>query len=311
MSSNKHISVLLNKSIENLSIRPDGCYVDMTMGRGGHTEAILNQLGPNGHVIAIDQDEMAIQYCHQKFLSDNRITIIKNNFCNIQTILHDLKINYVDGILMDLGVSSPQFDNPERGFSYHHDGPLDMRMDQTKQLTAQYVINNYSFGQLITIFKKYGEINNPIPVVNAIIKHRDRLGNIKTTLELTEIIKASLPKKELMNSKHFARCYFQALRIEVNDELNILNKSIELAAKCLNKNGKLLIITFHSLEDKIVIKKFQELSKNKLPKEIPIINSSDYQEYKILNIRPIVPDEHELSSNIRARSSRLRILQKC
>lgn len=300
MSSNKHISVLLNKSIENLSIKPDGCYVDMTMGRGGHTKAILKQLGPKGQVIAIDQDETAIQYCRQKFSSDNRVTIIKNNFCNVQSILRGLKINHVDGILMDLGVSSPQLDNPERGFSYHYDGPLDMRMDQTKQLTAQYIINNYSIGQLIGIFKKYGEINNPIPVANAIKRHRDRFGSINTTLELTEIIKASLPKKELMNSKHFARCYFQALRIEVNDELNILSKSIELAAQCLNKGGKLLIITFHSLEDKIVIKKFQELSKNKLPREIPI-NSSDYQEYKILNIRPIVPDEQELIENIRAR----------
>lgn len=310
MSSNKHISVLLNKSIENLSIRHDGCYIDMTMGRGGHTEAILKKLGPKGRVIAIDQDETAIHYCCQKFLTDNRVTIIKNNFCNVQSILRGLKINHVDGILMDLGVSSPQLDNPERGFSYHYDGPLDMRMDQTKQLTAQYIINNYSFGQLIAIFRKYGEINNPIPVVNAIIRHRERLGYIKTTLELTEIIKASLPKKELINSKHFARCYFQALRIEVNDELNILNKSIELAAQCLSKGGKLLIITFHSLEDKIVIKKFQELSKNNLPREIPI-NSSNYQDYKIINIRPITPDEQELSNNIRARSSKLRILQKC
>lgn len=310
MNSNKHISVLLNQSIENLSIKPNGCYVDMTMGRGGHTQAILEKLGPEGRVIAIDQDQTAIDYCQNKFLSDNRVTIIKNNFCNIQFILRDLKINHVDGILMDLGVSSPQLDNPDRGFSYHNDGPLDMRMDQSNHLTAEYIVNKYPLGQLIAVFKRYGEIINPIPVAKAIIKYRDKFGNISTTLQLTELIKASLPKKELLNSKHFARCYFQALRIEVNDELNILKKSIELAAQCLNKNGRLLIITFHSLEDKIVIKKFQELSRNKLPKEVPI-NSTDYQEFKILNIRPIVPDEKELNDNVRARSSKLRVLQKC
>lgn len=310
MNSNKHTSVLLNQCINNLSIKPNGCYVDMTMGRGGHTQAILDKLGPNGKIIAIDQDQTAIDYCQNKFISDNRITIIKNNFCNIQFILHDLKISHVDGILMDLGVSSPQLDNPERGFSYHKDGPLDMRMDQSSNLTAEYIVNNYSLNKLIAIFKKYGEIINPFPVSNAIIKYRNKFGNITSTIQLTQLIKASLPKKELLNSKHFARCYFQALRIEVNDELNILKKSIELAAQCLNKNGKLLIITFHSLEGKIVIKKFQELSQNKLPKEVPI-NNTNYQEFKILNIRPIVPDRIEINDNIRARSSKLRVLQKC
>ena len=310
MSSNAHKSVMLEACIDNLDIQANGCYIDMTLGRGGHTDLILKKLGPQGCVIGIDQDQTAIDYCIKKFISDKRVTIIKNNFCNVQSILRGLKINHVQGILMDLGVSSPQLDNPDRGFSYHNDGLLDMRMDQTQSLTAQTIVNTYSLKELCTIFRNYGEIKNPLSVSSAIIRYRTKFGSITSTLQLVEIIKAALPKKELSKTKHFARCYFQALRIAVNDELNILKKSIELAAQCLDKNGRLAIITFHSLEDKIVIKAFSELSKNKLPKEIPI-NDSLGQEFKILNIRPIIPDSNELIDNHRARSSRLRILMKC
>ena len=300
MSSNAHKSVMLEACIDNLDIQANGCYIDMTLGRGGHIDLILKKLGPQGCVIGIDQDQTAIDYCIKKFISDKRVT----------TILRGLKINHVQGILMDLGVSSPQLDNPDRGFSYHNDGPLDMRMDQTQSLTAQTIVNTYSLKELCTIFRNYGEIKNPLSVSSAIIRYRTKFGSITSTLQLVEIIKAALPKKELSKTKHFARCYFQALRIAVNDELNILKKSIELAAQCLDKNGRLAIITFHSLEDKIVIKAFSELSKNKLPKEIPI-NDSLGQEFKILNIRPIIPDSNELINNHRARSSRLRILMKC
>lgn len=310
MNSNTHKSVMLEACIDSLNIQADGCYVDMTLGRGGHTALILQKLNDEGRVIGIDQDDDAINYCHKKFISDKRVTIIKNNFCNVQSILRGLKINCVDGILMDLGVSSPQLDNPDRGFSYHNDGPLDMRMDQTQTLTAQTIVNTYSQNELNKIFRDYGEIKNPLPVSQAIVKYRLKSGSITTTLQLVKIIEAALPRKELFNSKHFARCYFQALRIAVNDELNILKKSILSASECLNKNGRLAIITFHSLEDKTVIKLFSELSRNKLPKEVPLSDSS-YQEFKILNIRPIIPSKDELMSNNRARSSRLRVLMKC
>lgn len=310
MNSNTHKSVMLEACIDSLNIQANGCYVDMTLGRGGHTALILQKLNDEGRVIGIDQDDDAINYCHKKFISDKRVTIIKNNFCNVQSILRGLKINCVDGILMDLGVSSPQLDNPDRGFSYHNDGPLDMRMDQTQTLTAQTIVNTYSQNELNKIFRDYGEIKNPLPVSQAIVKYRLKSGSITTTLQLVKIIEAALPRKELFNSKHFARCYFQALRIAVNDELNILKKSILSASECLNKNGRLAIITFHSLEDKTVIKLFSELSRNKLPKEVPLSDSS-YQEFKILNIRPIIPSKDELMSNNRARSSRLRVLMKC
>lgn len=310
MNSNTHKSVMLEACIDYLNVQANGCYVDMTLGRGGHTDLLLKHLGPHGSVIGIDQDETAIEYCQKKFISDKRVTIIKNNFCNVQSILHNLKINHVDGILMDLGVSSPQLDNPERGFSYHKKGPLDMRMDLDNVLTAATIVNTYSISQLNEVFRNYGEIKKPLSVSKAIINYRNKYGPITTTLQLVDIIKAALPAQALVSSKHFARCYFQALRIAVNDELNILAKSIRLAAKCLKPGGRLAIITFHSLEDKIVIKLFSELSRNLLPKEIPLNNYSS-QEYKILNIRPILPDPKELDENNRARSSKLRILQKC
>lgn len=310
MISNVHKSVLLEDSIDSLSIKSDGCYVDMTLGRGGHSDRILKALGPKGRLIGLDQDETATSFCKKKFSLDKRMTIVKNNFVHIKSILHDLNISSVDGILMDLGVSSPQLDNPERGFSYHFDGPLDMRMDQQQELTAQFIVNTYSLEKLNDIFRNYGEIKQPLSVSKAIVNYRTKVKSITSTLQLVEIIKAAVLKKDLLSSKHYARRYFQALRIAVNDELNILKQTIKSAASCLNKDGRLVIITFHSLEDKIVIKCFSELSQNKLPKEVPI-NSELGQEYKIVNIRPITPSTDELVKNRRARSSKLRILMKC
>lgn len=311
MINNFHKTVLLNSSVDSLNIVTNGIYIDMTLGRGGHSDLILKRLGPDGKVIGIDQDEDAINYCTVKFKNDKRIILIKNNFYNLPVILKKLNISHVDGILMDLGVSSPQLDNSDRGFSYKKNGPLDMRMDQSQILDAQTVVNQYSFKELCKIFKLYGDVKTPKLVANGIIKFRSKYGSITTTQQLVEVIKASLPRKELLNPKHFARCYFQAIRIEVNDELNILEKTIGLAAQCLKQNGRLAIITFHSLEDKIVIKKFQELSKNTLPKEIPLSNTSHFQQYKIINIKPIVPSEEEVLDNSRSRSSKLRVLTKC
>lgn len=310
MGSNTHESVLLEDSISSLSIKSDGCYVDMTLGRGGHSDLILKALGPKGRLIGLDQDETAISFCKTKFSSDPRITIVKNNFVHIRSVLQDMNINAVDGILMDLGVSSPQLDNPERGFSYHSDGPLDMRMDQHQKLTAQFIVNTYSIEELNKVFRNYGEIKQPLSVSKAIVNYRTKVKPITSTLELVEIIKAAILKRDLLSSKHYARRYFQALRIAVNDELNILKQTIELAAHCLKKDGRLAIITFHSLEDKIVIKSFSELSQNKLPKEVPLNNDLG-QEFKIVNIRPITPSPEELLKNRRARSSKLRVLMKC
>lgn len=306
MESNFHKSVLSEELINNIDLKKDGIYVDMTMGRGGHTKLLLNHLGPDAIVIGIDQDDIAVNFCKDKFQNDNRVRIVKNNFSNIQQILQDLKIKFVDGIFMDIGVSSPQLDNSERGFSYHNDGPLDMRMNQSQQISAYNIVNEYSSEKLINIFRQYGEIHKPYYVVDAIIKQRE-IKPISTTLELVELIKQAIPKFELTKNKHFARCYFQALRIAVNDEINILKKTISLAANCLKENGWLGIISFHSLEDKVVIKEFQKLSVINLPKEIPI-SCDEFQKFKIYNTKPITPNEKEINDNHRSRSARLRFI---
>lgn len=306
-SSNKHISVLLEDSVELLNINPEGVYVDATLGRGGHSALVLSRLGPNGRLIGIDQDIEAIEFCKAKFLNDSRITIVKNNFSNLRQVLTDLKIDYVDGILMDLGVSSPQFDNAYRGFSYKLDGPLDMRMDLNQRVTAADLVNQSSFIELCRIFKQYGDINNPAPVVNQIIKTRG-IQPISSTLELVEVIKSALPAKELYKPKHPAKVYFQALRIAVNNEIDVLKQTIDVAANSLKKNGRLVIISFHSLEDKVVVKEFKRLSQNRLPKEVPLLEV--WQDYKIINPRAVLPSKEELVDNNRAHSSKLRSLQR-
>ena len=307
MTSNNHISVLLELLIDSLSIKPDGIYVDMTLGRGGHSELILSKLSKKGKLIAIDQDSEAIDFSKKKFMNDNRITIVKNNFTNLRSILSDLKTDLVDGIIMDLGVSSPQLDNWYRGFSYNLDGPLDMRMDQDQKVTAKDIINNSDAKTLYYIFKTYGDIKKPSNVINNIIRYRQKKP-IETTLELVEIIKNSISKKELYSKKHFAKTYFQAIRIAVNDEINILKKTINIAAQCLKKDGVLSIISFHSLEDKIVVDQFKELSKNLIPVEVPLL--SNIQKYKILNTRAILPSESELLNNSRSHSAKLRSVKK-
>ncbi|GAA5414419.1 16S rRNA (cytosine(1402)-N(4))-methyltransferase RsmH [Ureaplasma ceti] len=306
-NSNKHISVLLNSSVDALEIIPDGIYVDATLGRGGHSELLLSKLGPNGRLIGIDQDDEAIKFCQAKFVNDQRVTIVKDNFCNLKKVLTDLKIDFVNGVLMDLGVSSPQLDNSYRGFSYKLEGPLDMRMDQTAELTAAKIVNEYPAGELVRIFRQYGDVKNPKPVVSNIIKHRT-LKPIETTLELVDIIKEAFPVRELYKNKHPAKVYFQALRVEVNDELGVLNQAIDEITSCLCPEGRLAIITFQSLEDKLVVKKFKELSKNQLPAEIPL--KEVWQEFQIINTRAILPSNEELERNNRAHSSKLRVLKR-
>ena len=304
MASKKHISVLLNKSIEMLNIKPDGVYVDATAGMGGHSSLILASLH-KGKLICMDQDNYAISVLKEKFGNNKNVTVVKTNFADIVDTLNELGINKVDGIIADLGVSSPMFDNPDRGFSYKFDAKLDMRMNQEQKLDAWFIVNKYSYERLTNLFTKYGEANEAKKVARAICKYRD-VKPIDTTLELVDIIKDSVSIRNIHKKKHPARVYFQALRIEVNDELNALAKFIESGCKLLNYQGRIAIITYHSLEDKIVKQSFNHLSTSSIPIEVPIIDESI--EYELVNKHPIVPSDEELKNNNRARSAKLRVI---
>ncbi len=301
---NDHYSVLKNESIQLLNIKPNGIYVDCTFGRGGHTIEILNKLNSDGKIIAIDRDQEAIDFFNNT-IKDSRVLIVKDNFSNIKNILEKLNINKVDGILYDFGFSSPQIDNPKRGFSYQHDNLLDMRMDQEQKVSGSYILTNYKKEELIKIFKEYGEIYNSERVVNAILKYREN-HDFFTTLDFVDIIKNNINKKELYEKKHPARKYFQAIRIEVNDELNSISKSLKEAINFLNVNGRIVTISFHSLEDKIVKYFFKELTTSKLPKHIPI---NDVMTYNIIKTN-YKPSDEEIKENNRSRSARIRCIEK-
>ena len=287
-----------------LNIKPNGIYVDATAGMGGHSSLILASLH-NGKLICMDQDNYAIDILKEKFANNKNVTVIKANFADIINKLSNLGINKVDGIIADLGVSSPMFDNPERGFSYKFDAKLDMRMNQEQKLDAWFVVNKYSYERLANLFSKYGEANEAKRVARAICKYRDAK-SIDTTLELVDIIKDSVSIRNIHKKKHPARVYFQALRIEVNDELNVLSKFIESGCKLLSYQGRMAIITYHSLEDKIVKQSFNHLSTSSIPIEVPIIDESI--EYELVNKHPIVPSDEEIEINNRARSAKLRVI---
>jgi 16S rRNA (cytosine1402-N4)-methyltransferase len=255
--SNIHTPVLLEESIRFLNINANGTYVDCTAGRGGHAQNILAKLGSNGRLICLDNDQVAIDFLTTYFNHDARVKLIKTNFTNLGNVLKELKINGVDGVLADLGVSSPMFDDASRGFSYHLDSKLDMRMDQTQKLNAHFVVNKYDAKQLTSIFKQYGEIANPRNVVNAILKYRKK-NSIDTTLQLVDVIKGAVGKPTLFKKKHPARNYFQAIRIEVNNELDNLIKLLNTIPSTLNHGARVVIISFHSLEDRIVKQAFQK-----------------------------------------------------
>lgn len=300
----KHITVRLEDAIEALNIKKDGIYVDCTFGRGGHSSLILQKL-ETGKLFCFDQDDEAKKFFYDNFKNKNCF-FINSNFKNLKEELNKKNINYVDGFLFDLGVSSPMFDNPERGFSYKYDGPLDMRMNQNQKLTAYDVINFYPKEKLIDIFKKYGDIYNSKHVVDNICKFRKEKP-ISTTLELVEIIRQKTPIKLQYEKKHFARKYFQAIRIEVNDEINVLSQALNDALLMLNKKGRIVTISFHSLEEKM-IKEIINLnnSKNILPKEIPINNT---KEFNIIKIKRRA-NEEELKENRRSRSSFLKVVER-
>ncbi len=304
--SEKHIPVLLNETIAGLNVRPGKIYVDLTLGRGGHTKEIISRL-KFGIVIAVDQDETAIESAKKLLTSTTNVKtiIVKSNFVHLKKILTDYQISKVDGILMDLGVSSPQFDEAERGFSYQNDAPLDMRMDRQQILTAREIVNTYSLEQLTKIFRDYGGEKFAYPIAKNIIKARP----IETTSELVEIIKKSKPQKELKKIGHPAKQVFQALRIETNDELNVLKTTVETALKVLNPSGRLAIITFHSGEDKIVKDIFNKMTKV-IGNRINIPDQNIVPKYKLITLHPLVPSADEIEKNHRAKSAKLRIIEK-
>lgn len=302
-----HKTVLLNEAIDNLNVKEDGIYVDATLGFGGHSGLILKRV-KRGFLFAFDQDEMAIEYSDKK-LSEigNNYEIIKSNFVNLKEELNKRGINKIDGIVFDLGVSSPQLDIPERGFSYHNDAPLDMRMDRDKEFSAYDVVNTYSYNDLVRILREYGEEKYASSIANNIIKNRENK-KIETTLELVEVIKKSMPYKAMKDS-HPARKTFQAIRIEVNNELGVLRDALEEAIEMLNVGGRISVITFHSLEDKIVKEIFNKYSKvDSSLSKLPFIPKEYLPKFKL--ITNITPSKEELEENNRARSSRLRVIER-
>lgn len=304
-----HISVLLNESIQQLNIKKNGVYVDCTLGGGGHSSEILKRI-PNGHLYAFDQDSFAINTADEKLKKiASNYTLINENFVNIKVALEEENVYGVDGILYDLGVSSFQLDIPERGFSYRFDGPLDMRMDQTAELDAYTVVNTYDKKSLVRILFEYGEEKFARLIARKIVSEREKKP-IETTLELVEIIKKALPASALRNSSHPAKQTFQAIRIEVNHELDILKKALEDGLSLLNKNGRMVVITFHSLEDRIVKKLFKEKTTLQLPKDLPYIPEGYEIEFKLINSKVILPSESEISNNLRSHSAKMRVIEK-
>ena len=305
-----HKTVLLNEAIDNLNVKEDGIYVDATLGFGGHSGLILKRV-KRGFLFAFDQDEMAIEYSDKK-LSEigNNYEIIKSNFVNLKEELNKRGINKIDGIVFDLGVSSPQLDIPERGFSYHNDAPLDMRMDQRQKLTAKDIVNNYSEFDLYRIIRDYGEDKFAKNIAKHIVAARQN-EEIVSTLQLGEIIKAAIPMKCRAVGGHPAKKTFQAIRIELNHELEVLENSVDMMIDRLNSKGRICIITFHSLEDRIVKTRFKN-NENPCtcPPDFPVCICGKASRGKVVTRKPILPSEEELEENKRSKSSKLRVFEK-
>lgn len=302
----EHISVLAEETIENLNIKPDGIYADLTLGKGGHSKRILEKLSDKGKLIAFDQDREAIMAAKENLKDFSNVIYVNTNFENFESTLKDLNISKIDGALMDIGVSSYQIDNAERGFSYMHDGPLDMRMDVENELTAEKIVNEYSKEELTEIFSKYGEERFSKTIARNIVDYRNKQ-RIDTTFKLRDIVNKSVRSKEA----HPEKRVFQALRIEVNRELEVLENTIEDVVDHLNVGGRLCIITFHSLEDRIVKNKFKDLEKDcTCPPGLPVCVCDTVQKVKIITNKPIVAGKKELSENSRSKSAKLRVCQR-
>ena len=307
----KHKSVLLEETVNGLNIWPDGIYVDGTLGGGGHAYEVCRRLGEKGSIIGIDQDEAAIEAAGIR-LKDfgEKVTIVRSNYCDMKSRLHELGIDKVDGIVLDLGVSSYQLDTAERGFSYREDAPLDMRMDRRQEMTARDIVNGYSEMDLYRVIRDYGEDKFAKNIARHIVAERERR-SIDTTGQLTEIIKHAIPMKFQKKSGHPAKRTFQALRIELNRELDVLRDSLDDMIEILNPGGRLCIITFHSLEDRIVKSAFRK-NENPCtcPSHFPVCVCGNVSKGSVITRKPILPSEEELEENSRSKSAKLRIFER-
>ena len=307
----KHKSVLLDESIEALRIKPDGIYVDGTLGGGGHSYEICKRLSDRGRLIGIDQDAAAIEAATRRLEKfKDRVTIVRSNYCNMRSELGKLGITSVDGVILDLGVSSYQLDTAERGFTYREDAPLDMRMDQRQSLTARDIVNEYSEMELYRIIRDYGEDKFAKNIAKHIVNARKEKA-LETTGELIHVIKAAIPMKVRATGGHPAKKTFQAIRIELNRELEVLENSLEDMVDMLNDEGRISVITFHSLEDRIVKNKFRYLENPcTCPKEFPVCVCGQKPWGKVITRKPIVPSAGEIEENSRAKSSKLRVFER-
>ncbi len=306
-----HKTVLLNEAVQGLAVKEDGIYVDCTLGGAGHSEMIVSRLSNKGRLIAFDQDEMALTFAREKLSRyADRVTFVKNNFALLAYELALLGVEQVDGVLYDLGVSSPQLDTPARGFSYHHDAPLDMRMNQDAVRNAYEIVNEWKYEDLVRIFFRYGEEKFSKQVARK-IEQRRLVKPIETTFELVECIKNAIPAPARRTGGHPAKRVFQAIRIAVNDELGVFEDSLRQATELLTIGGRVAVITFHSLEDRVCKEIFNENSRlPELPRGLPIIPDSVKPPLKVITRKPIVPSEEEIEMNNRSRSAKLRIAEK-
>ena len=307
-----HTTVLLHETVDSLNLKPDGIYVDATLGGAGHSEYLLSQLSDRGHLYCFDQDHQAIDNAQKRleaYVARGQVTFIKDNFRNLKERLAEQGVTEIDGILYDLGVSSPQLDERERGFSYKKDAPLDMRMDQEANLTAYDVVNTYNYHDLVRIFFKYGEDKFSKQIARKIEDVR-KVKPIETTTELADIIKSAKPAKELKKKGHPAKQIFQAIRIEVNDELKAAEESLSQAMDLLALGGRVSVITFHSLEDRLTKQLFKERTALDVPKGLPFIPEDLEPKYALVNRKPILPSPEEVAANHRAHSAKLRVIKK-
>lgn len=307
----EHVSVLKEETITGLEIKPDGTYVDCTLGAGGHSEQIASRLNEDGLLIAFDQDKIALENAKRRLAPyEKQITYVHANFKFLEEELLERNIKEVDGVLFDLGVSSPQLDHGERGFSYHQDALLDMRMDQSQRLTARHIVNEWDYHELVRIFFQYGEEKFSKQIARKIEEYRKKK-EIERTGELVDIVKEAIPAPARRKGGHPAKRIFQALRIAVNDELNAFQSALNQAAKLTRIHGRIAVITFHSLEDRICKQAFKKWSTPKeTPRNLPVLPKEFEAPFKLVTKKPITPSEQELENNRRARSAKLRIAEK-
>ena len=307
----EHVSVLLEETVAQLNIQPNGIYVDGTLGGAGHAYEVCSRLGENGRFIGIDQDEAAILTGKERLAPfGDKVTIVRNNYCNMPTVLKELGVEKVNGIVLDLGVSSYQLDTAERGFSYKEDGPLDMRMDNRQTLTAKDIVNGYSEMELYRIIRDYGEDKFAKNIAKHIVRMREEK-ELTTTYELNEAIKAAIPMKIRKNTGHPSKKTFQAIRIELNKELEVLNNTLQDMIDLLDEGGRICIITFHSLEDRIVKSIFRK-NENPCtcPPSFPMCMCGKKSKGKVITRKPILPSEEEMGRNRRSKSAKLRVFEK-